>query len=332
MATRARPGFTLVELLVVIAIIAVLLALLLPAVQKVREAANRLACTNNLKQMGLALHHYHSARGTFPPGLIASNDDLQFLQTSGYTLLLDYLEQGNWNGLYHLDQVWYAPANFDAVSTQIPLFFCPSNRVRGQIDLQPLVPTAGRPLPNPAACDYLFCKGSNAALCATQTDIPRSARGVFAMGEGAGGNVRYLVRWRYPDTTPALNPFSGQPQIVDQTWAAGALANDILHSTKLPGGSALGVTAERGGFTQVLDEPMNNPLVLAAIDYNRNCSNSDPTVGNYDTISGFRSVHTGGCNFLFCDGSVRFMNQAVTPDVYRGLSTMAGGEIVTTDD
>jgi prepilin-type processing-associated H-X9-DG protein len=213
--------------------------------------------------------------------------------------------------------------------------------------LQPLVPTAGRPLPNPGACDYAFCKGTNAAVCATQVEIPRPARGVFdvnsrvrlsditdgtsltfAIGEAAGGNPRYRVRWHHPDTAPALNPFTGQPQIADQSWAAGALANDILHSTKLAGGSTLGVTAERGGFTPVLDEPMNNLLVLAAIDNNHGCSNSDPNPGNYDTISGFRSLHVGGCNFLFCDGSVRFVNQAVAPDVYRGLSTMAGGEAV----
>jgi prepilin-type N-terminal cleavage/methylation domain-containing protein/prepilin-type processing-associated H-X9-DG protein len=349
MATRTRPGFTLVELLVVIAIIAVLIGLLLPAVQKVREAAARMTCTNNLKQLGLALQHYHSAQGTFPPGLIAPQDDLQFLQTSGFTLLLDYIEQGNWNALYHPDQVWYAPANFDAVSTQMPLFYCPSNRVRGQINLQPLVPNAGRPLPNPGACDYLFSKGTNAAVCG-HTEVPVAARGVFdvntrtrmseitdgtsttfAMGEGAGGNRRYLVRWLYPDTTPAINPFTGQQQIADQSWSAGAMASEILHSTKVPGGSVLGVTAERGGFTPVLDEPMNNLLVLAALDYNNGCSNSDPTPGKYDTISGFRSMHASGCNFLFCDGSVRFVNQAVAPDVYRGLSTMAGGEVVGGD-
>ena len=73
---------------------------------------------------------------------------------------------------------------------------------------------------------------------------------------------------------------------------------------------------------------MNNPLGLAALDYNNGCTNSGTAPGKYDTISGFRSVHPGGCNFLFCDGSIRFVTEAVAPDTYRALSTMAGGEVL----
>jgi prepilin-type processing-associated H-X9-DG protein len=93
-------------------------------------------------------------------------------------------------------------------------------------------------------------------------------------------------------------------------------------------GSVLGVTAERGGTPYSADEPMNNPLVLAAVDYNVSCDNSDPV---FDTVSGFRSAHVGGCNFVFCDGSVRFVSQTISAASYRALSTRAGGEIPGND-
>ena len=72
---------------------------------------------------------------------------------------------------------------------------------------------------------------------------------------------------------------------------------------------------------------MNNPLALPALDYNNGCTNSGTAAGKYDTISGFRSAHIGGCNFLFCDGGVRFVRDTIGPDTYRALSTMAAGEI-----
>jgi prepilin-type processing-associated H-X9-DG protein len=93
-------------------------------------------------------------------------------------------------------------------------------------------------------------------------------------------------------------------------------------------GSCLGVTALRGGHVPPWDEPMNNPLVLPSLDFNNGCTNSGTAPGAYDLISGFRSVHTVGCNFLFCDGSVRFVRETVSPDTYRALSTMAGGEVL----
>src|SRR5207249_4147630 len=131
----------------------------------------------------------------------------------------------------------------------------------------------------------------------------------------------------YFDTTPAPDPLTGDPRVADQSWAAGALATNALRSTRFVWGSTLGVTALRGGFAPVLDEPLNNPLVLASIDYNQGCTNSGLAPRTFDTCSGFRSMHSGGCNFAFCDGSVRFVPQTVTAEVYRALSTMAGGEV-----
>jgi prepilin-type N-terminal cleavage/methylation domain-containing protein/prepilin-type processing-associated H-X9-DG protein len=344
-----RKAFTLVELLVVLAIISVLIGLLLPAVQKVRESANRLACANNLKQMGLALHNYHDTYQGFPPGMKTSGSDVVEQARGGgaFRGLLTFIEQGDLAQLWHPDLAWYEEPNFPAVTVPVKLYFCPSNRSTGNVDMQHVVPFAGRPLPNPAACDYLVCKGANAALC-SPTQVPAVARGVFdinthtrladitdgtsqtfAIGEGAGGNPRYLLRRYYADTEPDPDPLTGEPRIADQSWSSGSLANNALHSEAFLFGSTLGITALRSPFTPPLDEPMNNPLVLGSLDYNQDCTNSGTALETFDTLGGFRSLHPGGCNFVFCDGSVHFVSETITPDAYRALSTMAGGEVAT---
>jgi prepilin-type N-terminal cleavage/methylation domain-containing protein/prepilin-type processing-associated H-X9-DG protein len=342
-----RTAFTLVELLVVIAIIAVLLSLLLPAVQRAREAVSRAACTNNMRQLGLALHNYHDAVGSFPPGItVKGTDNLEMGGFCGFVPLLPYLEQDALFGRWDMSRQWYEAPNADLVSTQLKVFYCPSNRNGGVIDMSFLVPFAGRPLPNLAACDYLLCKGANAAMCEV-TQVPAAGRGAFdvnthtrlcdiddgtsntfAVGEGAGGNGRFGIRLYYQDTTQATTLFPGQSPRIDQSWSSGPTATRALHSIGLLGGACLGVTAVRCGYDPPFDERMNNPLALPALDYNNGCTNSGTAPGTYDTISGFRSAHRGGCNFLFCDGSVRFVSETIAPATYRGLSTIAGGEVI----
>jgi prepilin-type processing-associated H-X9-DG protein len=338
---------SLLELLVVIAIIAVLIALLLPAVQRVREAANRLACINNLRQLGVALHHHHDALGSFPPGYtVHGTDNLEMGGFGGFIPLLPFLEQENWTRRWDPNRNWYDPPNDAIVSVQVKGFLCPSNRSVGVIDTSFLVPIAGRPLPDVAASDYLLCKGANAAMCEV-TQVPPGGRGVFdvntrtrltdikdgtsntfAIGEGAGHNARFGIRRFYPDTTPATPLFPGQSPLIDQSWSSGPMATHALHTTGLLGGSCLGVTAQRGGHPDPFDEPMNYPLGLAALDWNNGCTNDGTAPGKYDTISGFRSAHPGGCNFLFCDGGVRIVRATISPATYRALSTMSGGELL----
>jgi prepilin-type N-terminal cleavage/methylation domain-containing protein/prepilin-type processing-associated H-X9-DG protein len=342
-----RTAFTLIELLVVLAIIGLLIGLLLPAVQKVREAANRLVCRNNLKQIGLALHNYHDANDSFPPGYtIGGSDNLELGGYCGFVQLLPFLEQQALFARYDLAGKWYDPPNATVVGTELKVFYCPSNRARGVINFGFLVPIAGRPLPNPAATDYLLSKGANAAMCEV-TQLPPAGRGAFdvnthtrltditdgtsttfAAGEGAGGNPRFRMRRYWPDTTEATSRlFPGQSPYIDQSWSAGPAATTALHSLGLMGGGPLGVTAVRGGQADPFDEPMNRPLALPGFDCNQGCVNAGTAPDTYDTMAGFRSLHPGGCHFLFCDGSVRFVRETIAADTYRALSTIAGGEV-----
>jgi prepilin-type N-terminal cleavage/methylation domain-containing protein/prepilin-type processing-associated H-X9-DG protein len=366
MSQPRRGAFTLIELLVVIAIIAVLMALLLPAVQRVRETANRIRCANNLKQWGLALHLFHDSNDYLPAGMM-TRGDIQDSYSTGFTDLLPYVEQDNIHRLYHYDKQWYDATNYAAVEQQAPLFFCPSNRASGKIDLTPYVQQWQAPMPPfVGSSDYVFCKGANASLDATPAMIPASARGLFdvvtadntaraigqqvqidwrptpqvrirlidisdgqsstfAIGEAAGGNSHYLVADYHNPSQPVIEPFWNGPVVMDQAWGAASLG-DSGH----PWFAGLfGVTAQFGLLPDPMDEPMNRrpgmPTVIGSdgSGFNKN---------RLDRVSGFRSMHLHGCNFLYADGSVHFVPDSVAPVVYRAFSTYAGEEVLPTMD
>jgi prepilin-type N-terminal cleavage/methylation domain-containing protein/prepilin-type processing-associated H-X9-DG protein len=350
---RTRSGFTLVELLVVIAIIAVLIGLLLPAVQKVREAANRSKCQNNLKQIGLALHNYHDANQGFPAGLVTwpGNTDTTDCEATGFTRLLPFIEQDSTHRLYHFDEPWFNPPNYQAVGTEVKLFFCPSNRAGGALDLTPMGQQWGYTLPPVAAClDYAFCRGATGALHPDANRTPLAVRGLFdvrpedqaravvkltditdgtsmtfAVGEAAGGTPGLFVRDLNNPSQPVIDPATGQPAIIEQSWGA-AGTGDLSHPWY---GSVFATTAQYGLPPDPRDEPMNRALLTPT------AWGGDPFGDNRtfrDFISGFRSRHTGGCNMLFCDGSVRLVRATVRPEVYRALATYAGGEVVSGEE
>jgi len=164
-----RTGFTLVELLVVIAIIGILIALLLPALGIAREAARRAQCRNNLRQMGVALHTYHQAMSSFPPGVIADDDDFRDGLHSGLTLMLPFLDQRAIHGRYDFKIDWRQAANRNLAALEVPTFICPTSA--GE------VPDIGGVPGQPA--DYAFSKGPLAYLC-----TPAAGGGMFDINTG----------------------------------------------------------------------------------------------------------------------------------------------------
>ena len=359
-----RAAFTLLEVLVVIAIMGVLIGLLVPAVQKVRESANRLSCQNNLKQFGLAMQNFHDAEGYLPPGIIA-NSVVEDSYHTGFTYLLPYIEEDTIHRLYHYDKVWYDSANYTAVAQQAPIFFCPSNRTHGTINLAPYIQQWGCAMPPfVGSSDYALCKGANASLDGDPTRIPEQVRGLFAlvpgdmtpltqgtatatwkprplfalrltdisdgtsstfaMGDAAGGTPYYVVGDMNNPSQPATEPFVNGPAIMDQAWAVASLG-DAGHPWYA---GILAVTAQYGLAPNPVDEPMNGRPGTPTVIGN---DGSGDNANGLDRVSGFRSMHTGGCNFLFADGSVHFIPAAISPNVYRTLSTYAGNEIVPSD-
>jgi prepilin-type N-terminal cleavage/methylation domain-containing protein/prepilin-type processing-associated H-X9-DG protein len=326
--SRSR-AFTLIELLVVIAIIGILITLLLPAVQKVREAANRMSCANHLKQMGLALHFYHNTFRVFPPAKINSGsagpytpatsfypDRPYVYNHTGFVLLLPYIEQetlyrqydfaypssnSNWEG-GTLANNGINAGNAAVVGTRIRLYECPSDQeppVENESGTGPYARTNAR------RSNYLFSCGGTNDYTATY-DPGRSYSGAF----GTNGAARLEIIGDGTSNTIAIGEAKQQHTYAGYGpyWGSGT-------HTAVQGytGTVWSDTLPPDGFN------VNYP-------WGRVVDGHQGHDGQLQYAWGFGSWHPGGANFLFCDGSVRFLPDTISFPLFQALNTANGGE------
>ncbi len=325
MSQPRRAGFTLIELLVVIAIIAILIGLLLPAVQKVREAASRAKCQNNLKQLGLALHNYESAQGCFPPVCTIS----QTTTSSSYStqaLLLQYIEQDNLNKLIDFTKPFGTQVAVSGV--RVPVLVCPS-----EVNDRP-----NTSVPGIVHYPINYVVGAGTWF---QFDPPsgKSGNGAFAVNtkvriasvsDGLSNTVGLSEAKMY---TPLFRD-GGSPAAVgaalpntpaDLIALGGPLVPDLGHSQWLNG------IIIHTGFTHTF--PPNTQVLVSQSGTTYDISFTSSRLGLTTTLPTYtaitaRSFHTGGVNTALMDGSVRFTRNGIDRDVWRAAGTRAGGEVL----
>jgi prepilin-type N-terminal cleavage/methylation domain-containing protein len=299
---QSRQGFTLVELLVAIAIIGILIALLLPAVQMAREAARRMSCQNNLKQIGLAALNYESAWGVVVPrrNLTAGN------RRGWGPAILPYVEQQALQGRYRFDKDFYAPENAANIAIHLPLFLCPSGTGPRMITV-----VQGNVTSEGAAGDYFgpnsfsSNKYGNPALSGNNTitamDDIANRRRLADIRDGLSctmlvteqaGRAAFFILGRQQDSNAGLS----------QAKSWGPWASYQVFQVQIAGDD--GITKDGPG----------GPCTV-------NCNNSQ----------GVYAFHPSGAEAAFVDGSVHFLSTTIDPNVLIALVTINSGEVINVD-
>jgi prepilin-type N-terminal cleavage/methylation domain-containing protein len=305
-----RRAFTLVELLVVIAIIGVLVALMLPAVQAAREAARRMQCSNNVKQINLAIHNYHDTHLTLPPSRNSFTNSAGKSTLNGLqTLILPFIEQSNVEKLYDYNKGWDHVDNQPAINAKLKFYLCPSSpNGDKKVTLSDVGATTQYPTGTAAVNNYYPVRNVRDAANVMLEGSFAAAQDGQLVGLNGGPLCNKLANI----TDGTSNTFwfveiAGRPEYYVKGKSTTPVAPGIFLFSPWAGNTAMALNSyTTDGLTQ------KGPCMM-------NCTNQFQPY----------SFHPGGCMFGIADGSVRFLRDNIDGDTFRALGSPAGDESVT---
>ncbi|MBN9520525.1 DUF1559 domain-containing protein [bacterium] len=320
---RSRPGFTLIELLVVIAIIAILIGLLLPAVQKVREAAARVKCQNNLKQIGLACHNFHDTYGLLPPSRCASGGfpklSVPANAYQGWAVwLLPYLEQQNIRNIYDLKLHFGHANNTTAVRTKVHVFKCPSSPTQDRV--APSFTAQGFTVTDAVTTDYTVIRFVADSLRGHQPANLDPAT-IGAAFDGVQG-VQSSAHSYSTGTNYRVSSFASVTDGLSNTlfYVECAARPDLFNGGRQVSSNTVGASAWADSENEIgldgCNDTFGTPGTRAM-----NCTNNGEPY----------AFHTGGMNVCLVDGSVRFMRESVPIRTFAAMVTARAGEVFSQD-